>query len=195
VRQSHAGNGNFEVSGSYLATPLQTLRLELIPYTTEQLLALIDDVPEFEKKTGFAAAKGLRDFIISDEVSPAWIERLRASSGSDPWTYGFAVVDRESRSVVGSAGFKGPPDAEGMVEIAYGIVPEFEGRGYATEAAALLVGFASGNRGVQLIRAHTLPTKNASTRVLTKCGFKYVGEVIDPDDGLVWRWERGKEGT
>ncbi len=176
-------------------TPLQTLHLELIPYTPEQLLSLIDDVPEFEKKTGFIAAKGLRDFIISDEVSPAWIQRLRASSGPDPWTYGFAVVDRESRSVVGNAGFKGPPDQQGMVEIAYGIVPDYEGRGYATEAAALLVRFASGNSEVRLIRAHTLPTTNASTRVLTKCGFDKVGEVVDPDDGLVWRWERGKEVT
>lgn len=174
---------------------IETTRLTLIPYTPEQLLSLIDDVPEFEKKTGFIAAKGLRDFIISDEVSPAWIQKLRASSGPDPWTYGFAVVDRESRSVVGNAGFKGPPDEQGMVEIAYGIVPDYEGRGYATEAAALLVRFASGNSEVRLIRAHTLPTTNASTRVLTKCGFDKIGEVVDPDDGLVWRWERGKEVT
>ncbi len=31
--------------------------------------------------------------------------------------------------------------------------------------------------------------ENASTRVLTKCKFKWVGEVMDPEDGLVWRWE------
>jgi len=176
-------------------TSLQTLRLEMVAYSPDQLLALIDDVSEFEKKTGFAAAKGLRDFIVSDEVSPAWIERLRVSSGPDPWTWGFAVVERESRSVVGNAGFKGPPDADGMVEIAYGIAPDYEGRGYATEAAGLLVRFASASNDVGLIRAHTLPTNNASTHVLRKNGFEYIGEVVDPDDGLVWRWERGKEVT
>jgi RimJ/RimL family protein N-acetyltransferase len=174
---------------------IETIRVQLIPYTPEQLLALIDDVSVFEEKMGLTAAKGLRDFIISDEVSPAWIERLRASSEPDPWTHGFAVVDRKSRLVVGNVGYKGPPDEQGMVEIAYGIVPDYEGRGYATEAAALLVRFASENSGVRLIRAHTLPTRNASTRVLTKNGFEYIGEVVDPDDGLVWRWERGKEGT
>jgi [ribosomal protein S5]-alanine N-acetyltransferase len=174
---------------------IETMRLQMIPYTPEQLLALIDNVPEFEKKMGFTAAKGLRDFIISDEVSPAWIERLRASSEPDPWTHGFAVIDRESRSIVGNVGFKGPPNEQGMVEIAYGIVPDYEGRGYATEAAALLVKFASGHSEVSLIRAHTLPTNNPSTRVLMKCGFEYVGEVVDPEDGPVWRWERGKEGT
>jgi len=154
----------------------------MIPYTPEQLLALIDDVAEFEKKMGLPAADGLRDFIISDEVSPAWIESLRASPEPDPWKYGFAVVDRQTRSVVGSAGFKGPPDEDGTVEIAYGIVPDYEGRGYATESAMALVAFAIDDGRVRLIRAHTLPAANASTHVLTKCGFEHTGEVVDPDE-------------
>lgn len=85
----------------------------------------------------------------------------------------FFVVDRERRCVVGTAGFKGAPDASGMVEIAYGIVPTSEGRGYATEAAQALVGFALQAGNVRLIRAHTLPVANASTRVLQKCGFRH----------------------
>ena len=43
---------------------------------------------------------------------------------------------------------------------------------------------------VRIVRAHTLTEANASTRVLTKCGFQRINEVIDPDDGLVWRWEK-----
>ena len=80
-----------------------------------------------------------------------------------------------------------------MVEIAYGIVPGFQGRGYATQAALALVGFAFRTGRVRLVRAHTLPVPNASTRVLAKCGFKRTGEVVDPEDGLVWRWERTQE--
>ena len=94
--------------------------------------------------------------------------------------------------MIGAAGFKGPPDEAGMVEIAYGVTPSFEGQGYATEAAAALVAFAFTSGLVELVRAHTLPAANASTRVLAKCGFRHVGEVIDPDDGPVWRWERGR---
>jgi RimJ/RimL family protein N-acetyltransferase len=104
-------------------------------------------------------------------------------------------VNRQSGSVIGSVGFKGPPDEAGMVEIAYGIVPVFQGRGYATEAAEACVAFAFGDDRVRLVRAHTLPTFNASTRVLAKCGFAYIGEVVDPEDGLVWRWERGEESV
>lgn len=40
-----------------------------------------------------------------------------------------------------------------MVEIAYGIVPSFEGRGYATEAARALIHFALETGDVTLIRA------------------------------------------
>ena len=45
------------------------------------------------------------------------------------------------------------------------------------------------------MQAHTAPTANASTRVLAKCGFDFVGEVMDPEDGRVWRWERTRESA
>lgn len=172
---------------------IETLRLQLIPYSPEHLLALIDGYERFEECFGLPAAEGLRDFIVSDEISPAWLAELRTSTAADPWVHGFAVVHRETRSVIGSVGFKGAPDEEGMVEIAYGIVPAFQGRGYATEAAEAAMAFAFDNDRVRLVRAHTLPTPNASTRVLAKCGFKHIGEVVDPEDGPVWRWERSRE--
>ena len=92
--------------------------------------------------------------------------------------------------VIGSAGFKGPPDAQGMVEIAYGVDPSCQGQGFATEAAGALLRYAAADPRVRLLRAHTLPEANASTRVLGKCGFVHIGEVVDPEDGPVWRWER-----
>jgi RimJ/RimL family protein N-acetyltransferase len=64
------------------------------------------------------------------------------------------------------------------------------GSGYATEVARGLIAYALSQGGVQLLRAHTWPEANASTKVLTKCGFEFLGEVDDPDDGRVWRWER-----
>ena len=88
---------------------------------------------------------------------------------------------------------KGEPDAEGMVEIAYGVVSSREGRGYATEAARALIHFAARDPRVRTLRAHTLPEANASTRVLTKCGFVHIGPVVDPEDGPVWRWERSAQ--
>src|SRR5690348_13221317 len=154
--------------------PLRTARLKLVLQTPAQALAQIEHLPPEEQA----------------EVSPIWLARVKASTGANPWIHGFLLVHQESEAVLGQCGFKGPPDGEGMVEIAYGINPENRGKGYATEAAGALTNYAFAQIGVRLVRAHTLPETNASTRVLTKCGFARIGEVIDPEDGLVWRWEK-----
>ena len=169
---------------------IETRRLRLIPYTPGQVLALIERPDRFEDLAGFPAAPGLRDGFVSDDVSSAWLVQLRALDHADPWVLGFAVLHRESGSIIGSAGFKGPPDTDRIVEVAYGIVPGFQGLGYGSEATAALVAYAFATGLVERVRAHTLPTANASTRVLTKCGFTHIADIIDPEDGPVWRWER-----
>ena len=123
------------------------------------------------------------------QLSAEWLAQFHASTEKDPWVHGFRLVHRDSGIVVGTCSFKGPPRG-GAVEIAYGIAPDQQGKGYATEAAQALLDFAFGSGQVQLVRAHTLPEGSASKRVLAKCGFKYVGEVIDPEDGLVSRFEK-----
>jgi len=150
---------------------LDTTRLRLVLETTESVLARIEALSPADRA----------------QVSPEWLERMRTSAPS-AWTHGFAMVERATNASVGSAAFKGPP-ADAMVEIAYGVDQEHRGRGYAKEAAAALVDFAFSNHDVRVVRAHTLPERNASTSVLTACGFKFLGEVMDPEDGLVWRWE------
>jgi RimJ/RimL family protein N-acetyltransferase len=175
-------------------TSIDTPRLTLIAYKPEQLLALIEQPERFEEVAALTPAAGLRGFYVSGEVSPDWLSKLRSAAeqggGPNPWRHGFWVIEKESGEIVGGAGFKGAPDDEGMVEIAYGIVPSREGRGYATEAARALIHFAAEDARVRTIRAHTLPEANASTRVLRKCGFERIGQVVDPEDGPVWRWER-----
>ena len=168
---------------------IDSARLRFIPVSPNHLLVLIEEPDKFFQCCGSRAASGLREFYASGEISPSFFERLRNAQAADPWQFGFFVIDRESDLVVGVAGFKGPPDDEGMVEIAYAIVPSFQGKGFATEAAGELVAFAHRDDRVLCIRAHTLPESNASTRVLQKNGFVKTAEVEDPEDGLVWRWE------
>lgn len=155
-----------------LEIPTENLRLVL--QTVEETLAAIE-----------ALSSADRAYVSAD-----WLARVRALSGPDPWSLGFAVVHRTSTAVVGSCGYKGPPDSDGMVEISYGTDPDHQGKGYATEAAEALVTYAFGDSRVRVVRAHTIEKANASGRVLTKCGFRSIGEVIDPEDGLVWRWEK-----
>ena len=152
---------------------LESARLDLVLESTESVLARIEAMSPADRA----------------EVSPDWIARMR-SSAPNPWTHGFAMVERASGDTVGGCAYKGPPDDTGAVEIAYGVDPAFRGRGYAKEAAATLVDYAA-RAGVRLICAHTRPENGASAHILEFCGFECLGEVMDPDDGLVWRWERG----
>ena len=155
------------------AMDLPTNRLKLVPRTIEEVRARIAAMAPADRA----------------QLSADWLAQFNAATSADMWVLGFTVVQREGGLAVGQCGFKGPP-AEGMVEIAYGIDPEHQRQGYATEAAAALTAYAFGSGGVRVVRAHTLPEPNASTRVLTKCGFRRVGDFLDPEDGLVWRWEK-----
>ncbi len=122
-------------------------------------------------------------------LSADWLARFAAATDGDHWVLGFNMLRIADEAIVGGCGFKGPPSHEGVVEIAYYVEPAEQGQGYATEAAAALTRYAFQQPGVKLVCAHTLPQPNASTRVLEKCGFRHVGSVEDPEDGLVWRFE------
>jgi len=113
---------------------------------------------------------------------------FRAVPRSSPWG-AYLVVDRALSRVVGTCAFKSGPSAEGNIEIAYGTLPTCEGKGYATAAARELIRIARSSPMVRCVLAHTLPEHNGSCRVLEKNGMACVGEVIDPEDGSVWRWE------
>ena len=155
---------------------LRTPRLNIVLQDREEVERMIAAMPESDRA----------------QVSPHWLAQLRASTEPDPWVLAFSAVLRETGEVVGNCSFKGPP-VDGTVEIAYGISPDHQNRGYATEAARALTEFAASRPDVRLIRAHTLPNGVASQRVLVKCGFKHVGEVIDPEDGTVARFERATD--
>ena len=118
-------------------------------------------------------------------------EAHRLTTGAPPEWSGHLAVDRATRQVVGTCGYKGAPRADGGVEIAYFTFPEFERRGYGGAMAEALVQQAIGSGAVRVVHAHTLPERNASTRILTRLGFTCTGTVIDdPADGPVWHWER-----
>lgn len=151
---------------------IETRRLRLVLQTPEELARMIESMSEYEKS----------------QLSADWLARFRVSTGADPWVHGFRLQHRESGAVIGTCSFKGPPE-DGIVEIAYGVAPDQEGRGFATEAARGLVDYAFAHGDVRLVRAHTLPGASASKRVLAKCGFRYVGGIVDPEDGPVSRFE------
>jgi RimJ/RimL family protein N-acetyltransferase len=117
------------------------------------------------------------------DVYPGFYERVGFIK---PWIGYFATGD--DGEIIGCGGFKGRP-LNGKVEIAYGTFKNYEGRGVATEICKQLVSLSIRSDPSVRIMARTLMEPNASTRVLKKNGFEFIGIVYDVEDGNVWEWE------
>lgn len=106
---------------------------------------------------------------------------FRAQIAADPlptgwWTW-YVVADSV---LVGSAGYKGPPSPDAVVEIGYSIVPSRQRRGYGTIAVRLLVARALRDPAVTAVAAETMPELEGSVRVLIKNGFAAVDGATSP---------------
>lgn len=126
------------------------------------------------------------DPVSAREMIDANISLMTSIPRPDPWG---AYVAWNGERAVGMCAFKTAPQDDGSVEIAYMTFPAFERQGHATAMAAALFEIAR-EGGATIVVAHTLPEENASVRALRRNGFVHAGNVIDPEDGPVWRWER-----
>jgi RimJ/RimL family protein N-acetyltransferase len=79
------------------------------------------------------------------------------------------VIDDDGR-IAGECGTKAPPDADGMVEIGYGLGAGSRGKGLGTAAVAALVERLSAELGVRRIEAEVHAHNIASQRVIERAG-------------------------
>jgi RimJ/RimL family protein N-acetyltransferase len=164
-----------------------TPNLRLVPDTLQRHTMLLDGAEVFERTTGVRVAGGLVDFFQGIALDK--IAALCSACADAGWVSGFSIEHRGDNALIGFCGCKGAPDSGRAVEIGYGVAPGYRGRGLASEAVRAVVAHCFATGRIAVVRAHTLPEPNASTRVLQHCGFQKIGEVTDPEDGLVWRWE------
>jgi RimJ/RimL family protein N-acetyltransferase len=89
----------------------------------------------------------------------------------------YQLLERASGVVIGDIGFHAALDAEGALEIGYGIVPEFRGRGLVSHAVRTLTRWALHQPGVKLVVAKTEADHLPSRRVLDAAGFEMVAAI------------------
>jgi len=97
------------------------------------------------------------------------LRALRADDKQLPWRIRL-IVERSSKTVVGSINLKGAPDADGDVEIGWGLNESARGRVYATEAAAAVVRWAWQQPCVRSISATVPDDNDASQHVARRLG-------------------------
>jgi RimJ/RimL family protein N-acetyltransferase len=110
----------------------------------------------------------------------------------NPWLLRLAVL-RETGEIVGLVNFHAPPDADGMVEIGYRVLPAYRRRGFAREMAHVMWTYAAQHPDVRVLRATFAPDNAGSRAVIEGAGLVHVGEQDDPEDGLELVYETSAE--
>ena len=121
-------------------------------------------------------------------VEEGWLWRIRLPQvEQDPGTLDWiarAAIDLASGVVVGHVGFHGPPDEQGMVEVAYSVDPALRRRGWGRELLRAALVWAETEPAVRTVRASVSPENVASLTLVRGFGFVQVGEQWDEEDGL-----------
>jgi RimJ/RimL family protein N-acetyltransferase len=168
--------GLFGVKSRRHQVVIETVRLKLMPATVALARAEVGDRGEFVRLLGASVPDNWPPETLADAL-PLFLGRLEAAPDRVGWFgwYALAAGDGAAGPVlVASGGFKGPPQ-DGTAEIGYSVLPQFQGRGYATEMVGALVRWALRQPGVARVEAETEWANPASVRVLRKAGFVPAG--------------------
>ena len=169
-------------------TPPSVIELQAIPLADLQSLAR-NAVPPH-----------LGSPVIDGALPPAFVaaRSLQQWQAGTPqrWCSSFYMRRRADLAIVGSCGFKHPPQA-GRVEIGYGVATACRNQGVARQAvAALLLRAFEDDEGdgadegpaAHEVLAQVNPDNGPSTRVVRSLGFQHEGLATDADGELLAQW-------
>ncbi|MDQ0201537.1 GNAT family N-acetyltransferase [Neobacillus ginsengisoli] len=166
-----------------------------MPNLETERLVLIDFLPEYAT----AAAKEIQllERIFPYNVSKQWpnkdfaeiLSYIAASLEKNPEKAKWSglIIHKGDNTLIGELGCKGGPNEEGTVDIGYGVVPDYRGKGYTTEIVTALVSWLFTLPEVKMVTADCLHNNVGSQKVLEKAGF----EKYKKDEELIyWRVAR-----
>lgn len=158
-------------------------RVRLVPLPPEAIHALAaGDLAA----ANIAAPVPLSPFFVGDDQRSTWVRRS-VQVREDPASLGWitrVIWAEDISAAVGRAGFHGPPDERGMVEIGYSVDPAYRRRGYARAAFEALLERARLEPSVRVVRVTISPDNEPSLNLIAAYGFTRVGEQWDDEDGL-----------
>jgi RimJ/RimL family protein N-acetyltransferase len=160
--------------------------VDLVLLSADALQALVaGDLAGASAEAGVALPE---EFLADTWLWSLRLGQLIGEPSCAPWLVR-AVVAQPGRAVVGHAGFHGPPDEAGMVEVGYHVVAAHRRRGYARAALAALLEYAR-QHGARTARASIAPGNAASQALVASFGFEQTGEQWDEADGRELVFER-----
>jgi len=104
---------------------------------------------------------------------------IRSTHSGPPTWYAYAVTDRESGALVGGADLRILSAYDRRGEVGYGLARSHWGKGYAAEAAALLVRFGFERLRLERVQALCAVDNVRSLRTLERVGMRREGRLFN----------------
>jgi RimJ/RimL family protein N-acetyltransferase len=163
-------NANTSGPGSTVAPVIETERLRLRPHQSQDLADCV---------VMWSDADVVR-YTIGEPSPPqrTWMRILAYRGHWALMSYGYwAVEEKDSRRYVGELGFADfkrniAPSIEGLPELGWALVPQFHGKGYATEALRAVVAWGDDHLAQRRTVCIIHRDNHRSFRVAEKLGYK-----------------------
>lgn len=164
--------------------PIFTERLMLRKLTEDDVdhIFLLDSNPDVMKYVGAAP--------IADKKESAKMLENIINQYKNNGTARLAVIEKETNRFIGWSGIKFLTDEvngfKNVYELGYRFLPEFWGRGYATESALASLDLGFNQLNADKIYAYADVENQSSNHILKKLGFKNKGTFLDQGDNCYW---------
>jgi len=143
---------------------------------------LLDSNPEVMKYVGVPP-------LTHKEESVKMLENI-INQYQNNGTGRLAVIEKESNQFIGWCGIKFLTDEvngfKNIYELGYRFLPEFWGKGYATESALASLDLGFNQLNADKIYAYADVGNESSNHILTKLGFENKGTFLDKGDICNW---------
>ncbi|MET3537125.1 GNAT family N-acetyltransferase [Chryseobacterium limigenitum] len=163
---------------------LETERLILrkLEESDYERLFLLDSDPEVMKYIGIPV---LKDINQSKDVI-----RMIQKQYEDNGIGRLAVIEKESNLLIGWSGLKFLTQSingyNNVYELGYRFLPEYWGKGFATESAKASLDYGFNDLNIDVIYAMAHSENDGSNHILQKLGFERTDEFMEPDGICFW---------
>ena len=154
-----------------MVSTLSSLRLTLKEIARE-------DIPDLHKKNSNRAVEEFNTIGIPESIKQTeeyYLPVIEDRSKSIRTKFGWTIIEKNTNAFIGETGLILAAERFRMGEIHYSLLPEFWGRGYATEAVKTVISFAFKKLGLHRIEAGVATENLRSIRLLENMGFTREG--------------------
>ena len=168
---------------------LRSERLELRPGSRTALRAALEGRDALAAALDVVVPASWPPELYDDDAVRWTLDHLGDRADGGPYGFYYLILDpqaadsraRTPPTLIGVGGFKGPPDGRGAIELGYGVLPEYQRQGFATEAVRAWLALAFRDPAVDTVVGQTLASLAPSIGVLEKAGFRYSGAGEEGD--------------